>query len=211
MNLKFSEIMIEAIIFDFGNVFVNIDQETCMNELKKLGLKEWNDELSELNAQYEMGKIDELTYFTGFQKYIPNRDVVEIRTAWNSLVQDFPLERLEFLQMLTSKYKLYLLSNADRTHVERFEHKFGLSFARDFYSCFEKVYFSFEFGFRKPDIKAFQFIMNNHNLTPKKTLFIDDTIANIESAQKLGMNTWHLNPEKEDVTHLLTRFNTIPV
>lgn len=211
MNLKFSEIMIEAIIFDFGNVFVNIDQETCMNELKKLGLKEWNDELSELNAQYEMGKIDELTYFTGFQKYIPNRDVVEIRTAWNSLVQDFPLERLEFLQMLTSKYKLYLLSNADRTHVERFEHKFGLSFARDFYSCFEKVYFSFEFGFRKPDIKAFQFIMNNHNLTPKKTLFIDDTMANIESAQKLGMNTWHLNPEKEDVTHLLTRFNTIPV
>lgn len=211
MNLKFSEIMIEAIIFDFGNVFVNIDQETCMNELKKLGLKEWNDELSELNAQYEMGKIDELTYFTGFQKYIPNRDVVEIRTAWNSLVQDFPLERLEFLQMLTSKYKLYLLSNADRTHVERFEHKFGLSFARDFYSCFEKVYFSFEFGFRKPDIKAFQFIMNNHNLTPKKTLFIDDTMANIESAQKLGINTWHLNPEKEDVTHLLTRFNTIPV
>ena len=211
MNLKFSEIMIEAIIFDFGNVFVNIDMDTCMNELKKLGLKEWNNELTELNAQYEMGKIDELDYFTGFQKFIPNRDVAEIRTAWNSLVQDFPLERLEFLQMLSSKYKLYLLSNADRTHVERFEHKFGISFSRDFYSCFEKVYFSFEFGFRKPDIKAFQFIINNHNLIPKKTLFIDDTLANIESAQKLGLNTWHLNPEKEDVTQLLSKLNSIPV
>lgn len=203
--------MIESIIFDFGDVFINIDEQTCLNELKKLGLKEWNDDLTQLNIQYETGKIDELEFFSGFQKYIPNHDIIEIRTAWNSLLQDFPYERLEFLQMLTSKYKLYLLSNADRTHIEKFEHKFGMSFARDFYSCFEKVYFSFEFGFRKPDIKAFQFILNNHNLTPKKTLFIDDKLENIEGAQKLGINTWHLNPKKEDVTQLLSKLNSIPV
>lgn len=202
MNLKFSEIMIEAIIFDFGDVFINIDNELCMNELKKLGLKEWNEDLTNLNILYETGKIDELEFFTGFQKHIPNRDIVEIRAAWNSLVQDFPLERLEFLQMLTSQYKLYLLSNADNTHVDKFEHKFGLSFARDFYSCFEKVYFSFEFGFRKPDEKAFQFIINNHNLIPKKTLFVDDSEANIESAKKIGLQTWHLNPKTQDVTQL---------
>ena len=148
--------MIDAIIFDFGDIFINIDNDICMNELKKLGLKEWNDDLANLNVQYETGKIDELEFFTGFQKHIPNHDVVEIRAAWNTLLQDFPLERLEFLQMITSKYKLYLLSNTDRTHIEKFEHKFGMSFARDFYSCFEKVYFSFEFGFRKPDEKAFQ-------------------------------------------------------
>lgn len=209
MNLKFSEIMIDAIIFDFGDIFINIDNEVCMNELKKLGLKEWNDDLAQLNIQYETGKIDELEFFTGFQKHIPNHDVVEIRAAWNTLLQDFPLERLEFLQMLTSKYKLYLLSNTDRTHIEKFEHKFGMTFARDFYSCFEKVYFSFEFGFRKPDEKAFQFIVNNHNLTPKKTLFVDDSLANIEGAQKIGLKTWHLNPKTEDVTQLPSILKTI--
>lgn len=209
MNLKFSEIMIEAIIFDFGDVFINIDNEVCMNELKKLGLKEWNDDLAVLNIQYETGKIDELEFFSSFQKHIPNHDVVEIRTAWNSLLQDFPLERLEFLQMLTSKYKLYLLSNTDQTHIEKFEHKFGMSFARDFYSCFEKVYFSFEFGFRKPDEKAFQFIINNHNLTPKKTLFVDDNINNILGAQKLGLKTWHLDPKTEDVTQLPLILNAV--
>lgn len=197
--------MIEAIIFDFGDVFINIDKDYCANELKKIGLKEWNEELEALNHDYEIGKIDELQFFEGFQKHIPSADLIKIREAWNSLLKDFPDKRLEFLQMLAPNYKMYLLSNTDRTHIEKFEHKFGISFAKDFYACFERVYFSFEFGFRKPDVKAFQFIMGNHNLTPKKTLFIDDSLDNIESAKSLGLKTWHLNPKTEDVTELLDR------
>lgn len=195
--------MIEAIIFDFGNVFINIDEEVCMNELKKLGLKEWNSELTQLNLDYEIGKIDELQFMEGLQKHIPNASVLEIREAWNTVLKDFPENRLEFIQMLVPKYKMFLLSNTDRTHIEKFEHKFGLSFTRDFYSCFEKVYFSFEFGFRKPDEKAFQFLLNNHHLIPKKTLFVDDNLDNIESAKNLGLKTWHLNPKTEDVVQLL--------
>lgn len=201
--------MIEAIIFDFGNVFINIDEEVCMNELKKLGLKEWNSELTQLNLDYEIGKIDELTFFSEFQKHIPQANIIDIRNAWNSLLQDFPLERLEFLQLICERHKLYLLSNTDQTHIEKFEHKFGMSFARDFYSCFEKVYFSFEFGFRKPDEKAFQFILNNHNLTPKKTLFIDDNIENINAAKKLGLITWHLDPKTDDVVKLFDKIAVI--
>lgn len=94
------------------------------------------------------------------------------------------------------------MSNADKTHIERFEYLHGESFARDFYSCFEKVYFSFEFGFRKPDISAFQFITNQHHLNPKKTLFVDDTLKNIEAAEKFGLLTWHLNPKTQDVSQL---------
>ena len=197
--------MIDAIIFDFGDIFINIDNDICMNELKKLGLKEWNDDLANLNVQYETGKIDELEFFTGFQKHIPNHDVVEIRAAWNTLLQDFPLERLEFLQMITSKYKLYLLSNTDRTHIEKFEHKFGMSFARDFYSCFEKVYFSYEIGLRKPDENAFKYVINNHNLNPKKTLFIDDKKENTDVAEKLGFKIWNIQPGVEDVTQLFDK------
>ncbi|MDK2770799.1 MAG: HAD family phosphatase [Flavobacterium sp.] len=195
--------MIDAIIFDFGDVFINIDKEHCHNQLKKLGLKEWNSELDILNHNYEIGKIDELQFMEGLQKQIPNASVLEIRDAWNTVLKDFPENRLEFIQMLAPKYKMYLLSNTDRTHIEKFEHKFGLSFARDFYSCFEKVYFSFEFGFRKPDEKAFQFILNNHHLIPKKTLFVDDNADNIASAKNLGLKTWHLNPKTEDVVQLL--------
>lgn len=198
--------MIEAIIFDFGDVFINLDHQATPEAFKKLGLKEWNDELKNLNLKYEIGKIDELTFLSGIQKFIPNVDLLEIRAAWNAILLDFPLKRLEFLQMLTSKYKLFLLSNTDATHIEKFEHKVGMSFAREFYSCFEKVYFSFEFGFRKPDENAFKFVLNNHNLTPKKTLFVDDRLDNIETAKKLELQTWHLQVGKEDVTDLFNKF-----
>lgn len=197
--------MIEAIIFDFGDVFINLDHHATPEAFKKLGLTEWNEELKDLNLKYETGKIDELTFLQGIQKHIPNADILDIRAAWNAILLDFPLKRLEFLQMLSSKYKLFLLSNTDATHIEKFEHNVGMSFAREFYSCFEKVYFSFEFGFRKPDENAFKFVINNHNLIPKKTLFVDDKLDNIEAAKKLELNTWHLQVGKEEVTDLFNK------
>lgn len=197
--------MIETIIFDFGDIFINLDHQATQLELQKLGLKEWNEELQQLNLKYETGKIDELTFLQGIQKHIPNADLLDIRAAWNAILLDFPLKRLEFLQMLSSKYKLFLLSNTDATHIEKFEHKVGMSFAREFYSCFEKVYFSFEFGFRKPDENAFKFVINNHNLILKKTLFVDDKLDNIEAAKKLELNTWHLQVGKEEVTDLFNK------
>lgn len=194
--------MIDTIIFDFGNIFVNLNPKATEDAFRELGLSKWTDDLIELNHSYEFGKIDELQFIKGIQKHIPTADLVSIRQAWNAQIADFPLKRLEFLQFIRPKFKLFLLSNADQTHIDRFEHKEGISFSRDFYSCFEKTYFSFDIHMRKPDKKVFQLILNNHNISPRTTLFVDDTKANIESAKKAGLNTWHLNPEKEDVTQL---------
>lgn len=201
--------MIDTIIFDFGDVFINLDSDATQKALKELGIKEWNMELDKLNKSYEIGTIDELEFMEGIQKYTNNADLVTIREAWNAILLDFPLHRLEFLQLISSKYRLFLLSNTDSTHIDKFEHKVGQSFARDFYSCFEKVYFSFEIRKRKPDENTYKYIINNHNLIPKKTLFVDDKLENIEGAKNLGLNTWHLNPKTEDVTDLLQRITTI--
>jgi glucose-1-phosphatase len=194
--------MIDTIIFDFGDVFINLDKNAITTGFNNLGLTKWNKDLTDLTIKFETGKIDELQFISSIQKHIPNADLIDIRTAWNSILLDFPLERLEFLQLLRSKYNLFLLSNTNVTHIEKFEHKVGQSFARDFYSCFEKVYFSYDIKLRKPEEQAFKFILNNHNLIPKKTLFIDDTLENIEAAKKLELNTWHLNPKEEDITNL---------
>jgi glucose-1-phosphatase len=197
--------MIEAIIFDFGDVFLNLDKEATVRELKKLGLNEWTPELEQLNYQYEIGKIDELEFMCGIQKHIAKCDILAIREAWNAILLDFPLYRLEFLQLLSGKFRLFLLSNTDQTHIDKFEHKVGQSFARDFYGCFEKVYFSYDIHLRKPDENAFKFVINNHNLIPKKTLFIDDKKENINAAKKLGFVTWNLQVGKEDVTQLFEK------
>ena len=49
--------MINTIIFDFGDVFINLDKEAPAVEFKKLGLEEWHPDLEELNLQFEKGKI----------------------------------------------------------------------------------------------------------------------------------------------------------
>lgn len=197
--------MIDTIIFDFGNIFINLSQEAPFDHMRKIGLVCWNEDLDSLNKRYEKGKIDELQFFTGFQRYIPNKELDEIREAWNSILLDFPLYRLEFLQRLSQKYRLFLLSNTDRTHIEKFEHKVGMTFAREFYQCFEKVYFSYEIGLRKPDPEVFNYIINRHDLNPKKTLFVDDNKHNTEVAANLGMHIWNLEVGKEDVVDLFEK------
>ena len=197
--------MIEAIIFDFGDVFIDLNKQAIDTEFRKLGLTVWHDDLDVLNRKYEIGKIDELEFMEGFQKYLPHAELVEIRAAWNSILGDFPLYRLEFLQMISSKYRLFLLSNTDHTHIEKFEHNEGQTFARDFYSCFEKVYFSYEIGIRKPDENAFKYVINNHNLNPKKTLFVDDKKENTAVAEALGFQVWNLQVGIDDVVELFDK------
>ena len=84
------------------------------------------------------------------------------------LIGDFPLHRLEFLQKLSQKYRLFLLSNTDAIHIENFEQKVGMSFYSDFYQCFEKVYFSYEMGMRKPDAEIFNILLKNTIYLPKR-------------------------------------------
>jgi glucose-1-phosphatase len=197
--------MINTIIFDFGDVFINLDKEASLNELKKLGLTSWNEELENLNQQFERGKITEVQFIIGLKKIIPNASIDDLRAAWNSVLLDFPLYRLEFLQRLSMNYRLFLLSNTDEIHIAKFEHKVGITFAREFYQCFEKTYFSFEIGMRKPDPEIFNYILSKHELSMKRTLFIDDKKDNTDIAQSLGMHVWNLQVGSEDVVDLFEK------
>jgi HAD superfamily hydrolase (TIGR01509 family) len=197
--------MIDTIIFDFGDVFINLDKEGSINALKKLGLSQWNDNLNLLNLQFEKGQISEENFLLGIQKHIPNASIDEIVNAWNAVLLDFPLRRLEFLQKLTKKYRLFLLSNTDAIHIETFERENGVSFYKDFYMCFEKVYFSFEMGMRKPDTEIFNYVLKNHELSPKRTLFVDDKKENTDAALSLGFQVWNLQVGQEDVVDLFKK------
>lgn len=197
--------MITTIIFDFGDIFINLEKEAQIDAFNKLGLFGPNDELVAANDLFEKGEISELQFIETFQKFIPDASVDEIREAWNSIIGDFPLYRLEFLQLLTRKYKLFLLTNTDEIHISRFEHKAGISFFSDFYQCFEKVYYSYEMGMRKPDPAIFKLILNKYDLSPKRTLFIDDKKVNTEAAASLGIHVWNLQVGQEDVVDLFSK------
>lgn len=197
--------MINAIIFDFGDVFINLDKQATVDGLKKLGLTQWNDDLDHLNIQFETGKITKDNFLEGIQRHLPKASTAEIMEAWNAILLDFPLYRLEFLQMLSKKYRLFLLSNTDAIHIETFERKCGTTFYSDFYQCFEQVYFSFEIELRKPDSDIFNYVLNKHELQAKRTLFVDDKKENTDAAAELGFQVWNLQVGKEDVVDLFNK------
>ncbi|HQV35313.1 MAG TPA: HAD family phosphatase [Flavobacterium sp.] len=197
--------MINTIIFDFGNIFIDLDKAAVDKAFRDLGLTEWHADLDELNKRFEVGKATELEFIQGFQKHLPNASIEDIRKAWNAVLGDFPLKRLEFLQSLKGKYRMFLLTNTDMIHIDRFEHKEGMSITRDFYNCFEKVYYSYEMGIRKPNVEVFKFLLHKHELSPKRTLFIDDRKENTDAAASLGIQVWNLQVGEEEVTDLFAK------
>lgn len=197
--------MISTIIFDFGDIFINLEKEAQVEAFKKLGLHSPNQELIDANDLFEKGQLTEIQFLETFTKFIPDASLEQIREAWNTIIGEFPLYRLEFLQLLSHKYKLILLTNTDEIHISRFEHNVGISFFSDFYQCFEKVYYSYEMGMRKPDPAIFSYILNKHDLSPKRTLFVDDKKVNTDAAASLGIHVWNLQVGEEDVVDLFQK------
>lgn len=197
--------MINTIIFDFGDIFINKDSEAKDKALAELGLTDWNDEMEKLERKLETGKISEEEFLQGLQSKTNNASIEQVKAAWNKGIADFPLYRLEFLQKLSQNYRLFLLSNTDPIHIEKFEQDAGASFYSDFYRCFEKVYFSHEIGARKPDEEAFYYLINKHEVQPKRTLVVDDKKFNTDAAEALGFRVWNLQKGEEDVVDLFER------
>ncbi len=197
--------MIDTIIFDFGDIFINLDKQATIDGLQRLGLTSWNEDLDRLNILFEKGEISKETFLVGIQKHIPNATTDEILVAWNAVLLDFPLYRLEFLQLLSQKYRLFLLSNTDSIHINHFEQREGATFYGDFYQCFERVYFSYEMGMRKPDAEIYHALLHQHELSAKHTLFVDDRKENTDAAKALGLNVWNLQVGQEDVVELFDK------
>lgn len=195
--------MIDTLIFDFGDIFINLRQELVRERFQSLGITAWTDAMQDANQRFEVGAISEEGFLDAFVKAAdPGTTPDDVRDAWNAMLGDFPIYRLEFLKRLSEKYRIFLLSNTDAIHIRHFEQREGATFISDFYRCFEKRYFSFEVGLRKPDTAIFNYVLDQNGLSPDRTLFIDDRTDNTDAAALLGIRTWQLQVGQQDVVDL---------
>jgi len=196
--------MIRTIIFDFGDVFINLDKAATLREMKKLKIEIISEEILQKNLDYEKGMISSDVFLTSYLKSFSNLTKVQIRDSWNAILIDFPKYRYSFLKILSEKkyYKLILLSNTNEIHIDWV--KENIPFYEDFKNCFDAFYFSHEINFRKPDADIFEFVLEKHNLKPEECLFIDDTRENTDAASALGIHTWNIDPTREDIIDLFT-------
>jgi len=192
---------IKNIIFDLGGVFLNIDFKITEQDFRDLGVTGFSDMFNQhhsndLFEQLETGKISPEAFYEAFRLATKSQLTDEqIRDAWNALLLDFPPERLLWLDKIMKKYRVYLYSNTNLIHYDAFMDSFRKTTGRkDFNAFFLKAWYSHELGLRKPYADSFRQILQQENLNPAETLFIDDTLKNIEGAREAGMEVIHLVP-----------------
>ncbi|MBE9489289.1 MAG: HAD family phosphatase [Bacteroidetes bacterium] len=199
--------MIKTLIFDFGDVFIDLDKEAPYKEMEKLGITFFSEEMSKTNILYETGKIITSEFLEFYTKKFSFISAKELSDAWNAIILDFPEYRLEFIEALSKskKYKLILLSNTNSLHIEKVIENMKLDRYKRFQQCFDSFYLSHEIHLRKPNLDIYEFVLATHKLHPNECLFIDDTFENTESAKKIGIHTWNINPKNEDIVDLFTQ------
>jgi len=192
--------MHKTYIFDFGNVFINLDLKSI-----EIFLKENQIQLKDILPilyEFEKGLISTDKFIEDFIALNNKLTREQVIKAWNNIVLDFPEYRLEFIEEFCQNNTCFLLSNINELHVEYIQNLLSENFYQRFINSFEKVYYSHEIHLRKPDNEIFEYVLDNHQLKPQECYFIDDTEENILTARNMGFDTWHLIPEKDDIIEL---------
>ena len=194
---------IENIIFDLGGVLLDVDYNLTRIAFEKLGVIHFDEMYSQANAdklfqKLETGAItDEEFYNEMNQATGLHLSKKEIREAWNAMLLSFREESLDFLDEVRERYQTFLLSNTNNIHLTAFYETYNQKERkRSFQQYFNKAFYSFEIGLRKPDVECYEWVLNDLQIDAEKTLFIDDSIKNIEGAEKAGLQTILLTAEK---------------
>jgi FMN phosphatase YigB (HAD superfamily) len=201
---------IKNIIFDLGGVIINLDVHKTIIEFNKLSETTFESIYTQIQQNqifdlFDKGMISESDFFEELKKIIKtDKTNHELISAWNAMLLDFPLERLSLLETLKPKYRLFLLSNTNETHINAFEADlFKTSGTKNLEPYFEKVYYSCRMGMRKPDQIIFEEVLKENKLIAQETLFIDDTQQHVDGACKTGIHGLLLHKNKEVKSLLL--------
>ena len=190
---------IKNIIFDLGGVILNIDYLLTEKAFIQLGITNFSafynqHKSSLLFEQLETGNISPEEFYNTFRKITKNSlSNLQIQTAWNAMLLNLPKERINWLLEIKTKYNIFLYSNTNQIHYNCFiDLANNATPSKNFDELFIKAYYSHICGFRKPYKESYLKIVEEQNLQPKETLFIDDTLVNIEGAKLAGLQTLHL-------------------
>lgn len=193
----------ETIIFDLGGVLINIDYQATTEAFRNLGVEDFELHYNQLQQEslfdaFEKGEISGQHFVNKLMEIVP-RGVTpnQIVSAWNAMLGSFPLKKIELLEQTRKTHQTFLLSNTNEIHMPIVYRNWKTVSNLWFNELFENVYLSFEIGKRKPDVETFHWVIEENNLNPEKTLFIDDSPQHLVGAQKAGLKTHFYQSEEE--------------
>jgi FMN phosphatase YigB (HAD superfamily) len=202
---------IKNIIFDYGNVIFAIDFRIAQKALAELGIPNIENFFGHkghdnLFNDLETGAISPAQFRDGIRAAAQNPDIKDeaIDAAWNSLLIGVPPNVHDVLLEVKKHYRTFLLSNTNQIHYDYIMKYLKTEFdVENNDHLFEKAYYSQLMFLRKPNVEIFQQVLEENNLDPAETLFIDDSPQHLVGAQKAGLQTLLMTENPKNLGEVL--------
>ena len=184
----------ETIIFDLGEVIIDLDSKRVIDQFQKYSDKSAEDIIRLISKSqdlidYEVGKMTDVEFCQVVNELL----YIELSQAsfeaiWNSFLGIIKLDKLHLMLALKEKFNVLILSNTNAIHQRAFDRRVGEHIpSKTMADMVHTAYYSHELGLRKPDPHIYQKVIDLQNLNPAKTIFFDDRLENITAAQDSGI------------------------
>jgi HAD superfamily hydrolase (TIGR01509 family) len=193
-----------VLLFDVGGVLVQLSGVKTM--LGWMGENATSDEMwrmwlhSTPVREFERGRIGAAEFAAAvtaeFRLPVQPHEFLDSFKGW---VTGLYPGTLEMLAQIPSSYQRALLSNSNALHWARVVDDLGLG------AAFDHHFVSHLTGRIKPDVEAFQEVVDSLSCRPEQVLFLDDNILNVEAAKRFGMQAIRVQGLGETRTALIER------
>jgi FMN phosphatase YigB (HAD superfamily) len=211
--MRNQESVIEAILFDLGNVILPFNHYQIAEKLARFSQRKefrdpqkifsylFNFEKGAVNG-YEVGKVSSIQFFKSLKKYLHlSLTFEEFIPIWNDIFTE-DQEVSEIIRSLKGKKRLGLISNTNPLHFDYILSKFSVI------HIFDKWILSHEVGFKKPAVKIFQKAIEWASVEPEKILLIDDMKKHVDMAVSLGIQGIHFISAHQLKKELYVKLNS---
>ena len=208
MNGSLNPSTLKNLIFDLGDVIIPIDLTAPIRNFAVLANMPEEDvetlwKQHDFLNHYETGLIDDDAFRSHVRQVLASRSNAPaswadevIDTAWNTVLLDLPVERIERIKELKANYRLFLLSNTSPIHIRQVNQVLTSMGQPTLEELFEQVFYSYEVRMAKPSPAIYQHVLTTGGLTAGETAFFDDNVANIRAAAELGIQAVHVQPPR---------------
>jgi glucose-1-phosphatase len=198
--------LVDALLFDFGNILVDIDFHRAFEAWARatdMPVVEIARRFA-FDSAYEAHELGELAP-AGYHASIREALGIELSyddflAGWNAIFVQ-PREGMDrLLPALAASTPIYLFSNTNALH-----HAYWSSEYRALLEKFSGIFCSHQIAARKPSPEAFRIVAGKMAVTPSRIAFFDDLPDNVEGAREAGMLAFHITslPDLRDALHKL--------
>jgi len=180
--------MIKAVVFDLNGIFI---QSPYLSERLKdrfgIPTEEFLPVLNEIMAKVRKPNAgDAFVYWKPhLERWGIDLTKEQFFEFWFSAEKEAP-EMIELVNQIKSKgIKVFILSNNFAERTAYYKRKFPF-----LEKLFDKIYYSWQTGFVKPDPRAFTNLLTENNLRAEECIYFDNSKENIEVANNLGIKSF---------------------